>query len=73
MGVAVNDLLRLRAVVFLFLLLSGVPAYAYLDPVTGSLIVQGLVALIAGIIAGIKTIRLKVIGFFTSLFGRKGP
>lgn len=53
------------------LLALSAPAEAYLDPVTGSLFIQGLVALVAGVVAGVKTIRLRIIGFFASLFGRK--
>lgn len=53
-----------------FLALSGT-AHAYLDPVTGSLLVQGLIALVAGIIAGVKSVRNRVVGFFAGLIGRK--
>jgi hypothetical protein len=63
-------LLKVSAAAVFFMVLSG-PAHAYLDPVTGSLIVQGIVALIAGLVAGVKSVRNKVIGFFTRLFHRK--
>jgi hypothetical protein len=52
-------------------LASAFPAYAYLDPVTGSLVIQGLVALIAGVLAGVKSVRTKFIVVFYALLGRK--
>ncbi len=39
------------------LLLSPAPAQAYLDPVTGSFLIQGLIGLIAAILVGVKKIR----------------
>ena len=60
-------IIRLIAAFTLLIAISG-PAHAYLDPVTGSLIVQGLVALIAGIVAGVKTVRQKILAFVTSIF-----
>lgn len=62
--------LRLVALVALFVATSA-PAYAYLDPITGSLIIQGLIALVAAIVAGVKSVRLKIIGLFSSIFKRK--
>ena len=47
------------------------PAHAYLDPITGSLIIQGLIALVAAIVAGVKSVRIKIAGFFSSIFKRK--
>ena len=43
------------------------PAYAYLDPVTGTFLIQGLIAGIAACLAGIRSIRERIIGFFTSI------
>ena len=67
---SMDMLLRFSAFTVLYLALSG-PAHAYLDPVTGSLIIQGLVALIAGVVAGVKSVRVKVIGLFNRVLGRK--
>jgi predicted membrane channel-forming protein YqfA (hemolysin III family) len=42
---------------FIFLLLTlvaALPAYAYIDPGTGTLAVQGLIALIIGIVAFVR-------------------
>lgn len=62
--------LRISAVAVLYFSLSS-SAHAYLDPVTGSLIIQGLVALIAGIVAGVKSVRIKIIALFKRALGRK--
>jgi hypothetical protein len=47
------------------------PAYAYLDPVTGTFLIQGLIAGIAACLAGIRSIRERIIGFFTSIVSRQ--
>ena len=47
----------------LFMALTG-PAYAYLDPGTGSILLQGLFALIAGTIVTVKMYWHKVQAFF---------
>lgn len=63
--------MRLLAATVAFVFLAW-PAHAYLDPVTGSLLVQGLIAAIAGILAGVKSVRTRIIVFVRSLLGRKG-
>lgn len=65
-----DAILRLLAVALLFAATGGV-ALAYLDPISGSLIIQGLIALVAGIVAGVKSIRRRIVGFFANLFKRK--
>jgi hypothetical protein len=54
----------------LFLAAMAMPAYAYLDPVTGTFLIQGLIAGIAACLAGIRSIRERIIGFFTSIVSR---
>jgi hypothetical protein len=42
------------------------PAHAYLDPITGSFLIQGLVGAAAAVIVGVKRIRnklLQLLGF----------
>jgi hypothetical protein len=56
---------------FVAFLASAFPAHAYLDPVTGSLVIQGLIALIAGIVAGVKSVRTRFLVVFHTLLGRK--
>lgn len=46
------------------------PAYAYLDPGTGSLILQGLIGGIAAGMAVISIYYQKIKTFFRNLFGR---
>ena len=46
-------------------------SYAYLDPGTGSIILQALVSLIAGIAAFFSLARYKAKNFFKSLFKKK--
>ncbi|MEW6710482.1 MAG: hypothetical protein AB1403_11720 [Candidatus Riflebacteria bacterium] len=49
----------------LYLVVMASPAYAYLDPGTGSFIIQMLVAGIAGALFVLKTYWQKFTGFFT--------
>ena len=66
-----DHFVRLVAAAVTFLCLA-MPAYAYLDPVTGSLLIQGLIAAIAGIVAGVKSVRTRIVVFVRSILGRKG-
>jgi hypothetical protein len=66
-----DQVVRLAAFAAAFLCLAA-PAHAYLDPVTGSLLVQGLVAVIAGVVAGVKSVRRKVVAGVRALFRQKG-
>ena len=55
------------------LLLVPRMAHAYLDPGTGSYVLQ---VLIAGVVAGFFTIKLfwlKIVGFFARLVGKQAP
>jgi len=40
------------------------PAHAYIDPVTGSFVVQGLVAGVMAAIGGVRSIRQRIIRLF---------
>jgi hypothetical protein len=40
------------------------PAYAYIDPVTGSFLIQGLVAGVMAVMGGVRSIRQRIIGLF---------
>lgn len=44
-----------------FLSFNSTAAIAYLDPVTGSFLIQGLIGLVAAILVGIKRVRQKVL------------
>lgn len=58
-----------RIVIGVAVLIWALPAYAYLDPATGSIILQGILAGIAGlmVVARLYWSRLKV--FFRRLLG----
>ncbi len=60
---------RLIAITFLALLVSS-PAYAYLDPGTGSILVQGLVAALAVASAAVAAFWTRLRQFFS---GRRKP
>ena len=57
--------------VFLFMVLSSQQAHAYLDPGSGSYLLQLLIAGGVGIIFSIKTFWFQIKTFFSSLFLRK--
>ena len=46
-------------------------AYAYIDPGTGSMIVQAIIAVIAGVSVSLGIFRRRVAFFFNNLFNRK--
>lgn len=52
---------------FIVLLVLPSHVYAYIDPVTGSFILQGLVAAFAAVMVFFRSVREKVLG----LFGKK--
>lgn len=47
-------------------------AYAYLDPGTGSFMLQTLIAALVGAVFSIKLLRRKMIAFLKGLFSKKG-
>jgi O-antigen/teichoic acid export membrane protein len=48
----------------LLLLLASPPAFAYLDPSTGSMVVSAIVGIFASIALAVKTYWYKIKGFF---------
>ena len=52
------------------ILLWAAPAYAYLDPATGSILLQGLLAGVAGLIVVLRLYWARVTAFFRRLTGR---
>ena len=62
---------RPAIIIFVIACFISAPAYAYLDPGSGSIILQGLLAAIAGALAAIKLYWNKLKGFFQSLAGKK--
>lgn len=57
----------------LLLMIAGVceSAFAYIDPGTGSLLLQGLLAAVVGALAGIKFYWRKISNAVARLFGRR--
>lgn len=51
-------------------LLSSAPAYAYLDPVTGTFLIQGIIAGIAAVMASLRSVRERIADIFNSVFRR---
>ena len=45
------------------------PAFAYLDPVTGSFLIQGIIAGAVAVLAAIRSVRVRVL----TLFGFRKP
>jgi hypothetical protein len=55
---------RLVFLVAVFSTLAAAPAFAYLDPISGSVLLQGLIGGIAAILASFRSVRMKIAGFF---------
>lgn len=53
------------------LMFSANPAYAYLDPGAGSMLVQAVIAAVAAASVSIGVFRRRIRSFFGRLFGRK--
>ena len=64
-------LVDLILLVFLFLVLSTKQVHAYLDPGSGSYLLQLLIAGAVGGLFTIKTFWLQIKTFFTNLFSRR--
>ena len=60
-------MLLLASFSILLFLSTTVPAHAYLDPGTGSLILQALIAGIAAALAAVKIFWLKITIFFDKI------
>jgi len=63
---------KIRALIIFALLLSiPLPAYAYLDPATGSMLLSGVVAFFAALGMGIQAYWHKLLSLTRRLFGRR--
>ena len=64
---------KLNSLIISFFILSVSinPAYAYLDPGNASLIIQTILAFIAGAVVTMKMWYYQVINFFKKLFKKK--
>ena len=59
-------------VVFLFVIIKPNIAYAYVDPGTGTLLFQFLLAAIVGALFVLKNIRIKIVSFIKGIFSSSG-
>ena len=57
-------------VIFLLLAFPR-PAHAYLDPGTGSYVIQIVLASLVGVAFGVKVFFRQIASFFGALFGKK--
>jgi len=59
----------------LFLVLLSFPgiAHAYIDPGTGSLLLQGLIAALASVLIFWRNLRMSIIGFFRGKKREEAP
>lgn len=56
---------------FLVFISTTTTAYAYLDPVSVSFILQGIIGAIAALLASVRSFRTKISRFFSKLIGSK--
>ena len=54
------------------IMLSAEKASAYIDPGTGSMIIQAVIAAIAAVGVALAAFRERVVAFLARIFGRKG-
>ena len=66
-----NSILAILLICCCLLIFSANTAYAYLDPATGSMIVQAVIAAVAAISVSIGIFWSRLRSFFGRLLGRK--
>lgn len=54
-------------------MISAAPAYAYIDPATGSMLIQGLLAGIVGLLVTFKLYWFRLKNFFASALSSRKP
>lgn len=64
-------MVKLSAFIAAMLALWTAPAYAYLDPTTGSILLQGLLAGIAGVAVVGRLYWARLKAFFRRMLGRQ--
>lgn len=68
-----ESMMRLLLMVFMCAVFSAAPAWAYIDPGTGSLLLQGVIAAIAGVLGAVSLYWKRVRGWFASIRRRGKP
>lgn len=64
-------MMRIAQFILIFYLIFPHVAYAYIDPGSGSYILQVILAVLAGLAISIRTYWTKLKVFFVNLFSRK--
>jgi len=57
--------MRILIMVITLLLILPAPSFAYLDPATGSMIIQGIIGAVAGLLVAVKLYWGKLTSFFS--------
>jgi len=57
--------MRILIMVITFLLILPAPSFAYLDPATGSMIIQGIIGAVAGLLIAVRLYWQKIMSFFS--------
>ncbi len=57
--------MRILIMVFTLLLILPAPSFAYLDPATGSMIIQGIIGAVAGLLVAVRLYWQKIKSFFS--------
>lgn len=57
--------MRIFILVFTLILILPTPSFAYLDPATGSMIIQGIIGAIAGLVVAVRLYWQKIKSFFS--------
>lgn len=58
------SMFRAFAVAIAFLFATAPAAYAYIDPVTGSFLLQGAIGGMAAILASFRSVRMRIAQYF---------
>jgi len=57
--------MRILILAITLLLIFPAPSFAYLDPATGSMIIQGIIGAVAGLMIAVKLYWQKIRSFFS--------
>ncbi len=57
--------MRILILAITLLLIFPAPSFAYLDPATGSMIIQGIIGAVAGLLVAVKLYWGKLTSFFS--------
>ena len=57
--------MRVLIMVITLLLILPAPSFAYLDPATGSMIIQGIIGAVAGLLVAVRLYWQKIKSFFS--------